>query len=314
MYRLNILHSIALGIALTQLLSVSFADNFDKADTNGDGALDRAEFSAFIHEMANSIEPYFMPIKSSVEITDGSALLADGSDLASSTIKALLVIIVTELGDKTFFIAAILAMRHGRMVVYLGAMLALALMHVLSCIMGLALPSILPRKYTHFASALLFLYFGYKLLKEATEIIGDGPSEELQEAEEEIGKKSDNISNEDLDVEFGDGDGSKVPAGKPNATIYSQLIVGDAFKVFTQAFTLTFLAEWGDRSQIATVGLAASRNVWGILIGGIVGHALCTGLAVIGGKLLATKISPKTVSLAGGALFLGFGVHALFVE
>ena len=31
--------------------------------------------------------------------------------------------------------------------------------------------------------------------------------------------------------------------------------------ILLQAFTLTFLAEWGDRSQIATI-LLASREVW----------------------------------------------------
>jgi len=32
-----------------------------------------------------------------------------------------------------------------------------------------------------------------------------------------------------------------------------------------EVFTLTFLAEWGDRSQLATIGLAASTNVVGAL-------------------------------------------------
>jgi putative Ca2+/H+ antiporter (TMEM165/GDT1 family) len=42
------------------------------------------------------------------------------------------VIIVSELGDKTFFIAAIMAMRHPRHTVFLGAITALGLMTVLS--------------------------------------------------------------------------------------------------------------------------------------------------------------------------------------
>lgn len=44
-----------------------------------------------------------------------------------------------------------------------------------------------------------------------------------------------------------------------------------------EAFTLTFLAEWGDRSQIATIGLATTSDVLGVTIGGILGHAICTG-------------------------------------
>merc|ERR1719421_2767970 len=70
----------------------------------------------------------------------------------------------TEVGDKTFFIAAILAMRHARLVVFAGALGALAVMTVLSALLGLALPSLLPRTYTHYASAGLFLYFGCRSL------------------------------------------------------------------------------------------------------------------------------------------------------
>lgn len=42
------------------------------------------------------------------------------------------VIIVSELGDKTFFIAAIMAMKHPRLTVFMGAIMALALMTILS--------------------------------------------------------------------------------------------------------------------------------------------------------------------------------------
>lgn len=47
-------------------------------------------------------------------------------------VAAISVIIVSELGDKTFFIAAIMAMRYNRLVVLAGAMLALGVMTCLS--------------------------------------------------------------------------------------------------------------------------------------------------------------------------------------
>lgn len=76
------------------------------------------------------------------------------------------------------------------------------------------------------------------------------------------------------------------------ATAFSMLS-----KIFIQAFTMTTMAEWGDRSQMATVILAAREDMYGVCVGGILGHALCTGLAVVGGRIIATRISVKTVTL-----------------
>lgn len=79
-----------------------------------------------------------------------------------------------------------------------------------------------------------------------------------------------------------------------------------------EAFTMTFLAEWGDRSQITTISLAASQNVFGVTLGGCIGHFACTGAAVLGGKSLAAVIEPRTVNIIGGVLFLLFGAIALY--
>ncbi|CAN0041714.1 unnamed protein product, partial [Discosporangium mesarthrocarpum] len=67
-------------------------------------------------------------------------------------VDSVAMIIATEIGDKTFFIAAIMAMTHPRIVVFCGAIGALAVMTVLSALLGFALPSILPKTYTHYAS------------------------------------------------------------------------------------------------------------------------------------------------------------------
>ena len=70
---------------------------------------------------------------------DVKHLIQDAREFADSSVTfwhafvaAVSVIIVSELGDKTWFIAAIMAMRHSRLTVFFGAMGALALMTVLS--------------------------------------------------------------------------------------------------------------------------------------------------------------------------------------
>jgi len=139
--------------------------------------------------------------------------------------------------------------------------------------------------------------------------MGDGPSDELQEVEEELINKKEGVAAEEDTVEdVEDGNKTTSPSGVSKKSLRTENV-----KVFTQAFTLTFLAEWGDRSQIATIALAASKNVFGVIIGGLAGHAFCTGLAVIGGRILAARISEKSVAIVGGFLFLGFALHSFLV-
>ena len=38
-------------------------------------------------------------------------------------------------------------------------------------------------------------------------------------------------------------------------------------QLFINCFSMTFIAEWGDRSQLATIVLAGINNVWGVIIG-----------------------------------------------
>lgn len=79
---------------------------------------------------------------------------------------------------------------------------------------------------------------------------------------------------------------TRKPKTKSNKSIMTRVLI--------QAFSMTFLAEWGDRSQLTTIILAARDNVYGVIVGGVLGHALCTGLAVIGGRMIAQRISVRT--------------------
>ena len=193
-------------------------------------------------------------------------------------------ILATELGDRTFFIAAIMAMKYSRAVILGGALGALVVMTVLSCAFGLTAIALIPQVYVHYGVVLMMFYFGVQLVRSSWAMKEAG-FEELEEVEQEVS----------LDT---------MEKGKSELKRTLQQIA-------LQAFTMTFLAEWGDRSQFATIALAADSNVWGVCLGGIIGHSICTGIAVIGGRFIANYVSEKTVTLVGGCLFLFFGFLAL---
>lgn len=65
-------------------------------------------------------------------LINGNRIVEIDLGFVHAFLASMSVIIVSELGDKTFFIAAIMAMRHPRLTVFAGALLALGLMTVLS--------------------------------------------------------------------------------------------------------------------------------------------------------------------------------------
>ncbi|MCV3217069.1 TMEM165/GDT1 family protein [Plectonema radiosum NIES-515] len=194
---------------------------------------------------------------------------------------ALLLITVSELGDKTFFIAVILAMRHSRQLVLIGAIAALAAMTIISVVAGQAI-SFLPKLYIHYAEIVLFIGFGIKLLYDANRMpasscdaeVVEEAKEAVEQAEKQLPKKKTPLS------------------------------------IIVETFVLTFMAEWGDRTQFATIALAASNNPFGVTVGAILGHSICAVIAVSCGRLIAGRISDRQLTLIGGCLFIVFGVIA----
>jgi hypothetical protein len=77
--------------------------------------------------------------------------------------QAFAMIMVTELGDETFIIAALLAMRHPRLTVYAGAMGALTFMTVISTALGYVLPNLISPTATKHAATVLYTIFGARL-------------------------------------------------------------------------------------------------------------------------------------------------------
>ncbi|KAJ3364502.1 hypothetical protein GGF32_001602 [Allomyces javanicus] len=235
---------------------------------------------------------------------------AAGAD-RRSLITSSLMIIVSEIGDKTFLIAAILAMTHPRAVVFAAALSALAVMSVLSALLGNVLPALLSRTYTQALAGLLFAVFGVRMFFEARAMPkGQGTDEEMAEVAAELEerdgdyKRLERGSSKDLN----DDEGKAAAASASRTSAIKNLLSFILSPIFVETFVLTFLAEWGDRSQIATIALGAAGHVVSVMIGTIVGHSLCTGLAVVGGRMLASRISVRTVTMAGSFVFICFAI------
>ena len=166
-------------------------------------------------------------------------------------IASISIIVVSELGDKTFFIGAIMAMRHSRLTVYSGAMSALGAMTILSALLGNIVTNFIPRIYTYYLSSLLFAGFGIKMLKDGYAMSSNEGAEEYKEVQEEV-EKAESINDlESVNVAETVNKSSKanqqqqqqLVLTKQSITAKITLIIRRYVSViFIQAFMMTFLA------------------------------------------------------------------------
>lgn len=73
-----------------------------------------------------------------------------------------------------------------------------------------------------------------------------------------------------------------------------------------------FLAELGDKTQLATISLAAQYNSWiGVWLGSTLGMVIADGLAIVVGIAVGKKLPERVIKIASAAIFIGFGVFTL---
>ena len=84
------------------------------------------------------------------------------------------------------------------------------------------------------------------------------------------------------------------------------------FGVFGTTFIAFFLAEMGDKTQIATVALAAQyQAVFSVVVGTTLGMMIANVPAVLLGDRIADKIPVKLVHRIVAAIFLILGLATL---
>jgi putative Ca2+/H+ antiporter (TMEM165/GDT1 family) len=186
-----------------------------------------------------------------------------------AALTAFLLIVPVELPDKTFVATLVLATRYRPWPVWCGVIVAFGVQTAVAVLAG-RLITLLPPSPVRFVAGVLFAV-GAVLLVRAARRSGIEEQQKEQEYERKLA---------------GDGDNRR-----------------DWFRAAGASFLVLFAAEWGDLSQLLTVGLVArGGHPAAVFVGAWVGLAAVSGTAVLLGRVLLKYVSLALVQYVGAAI------------
>ena len=85
------------------------------------------------------------------------------------------------------------------------------------------------------------------------------------------------------------------------------------WRVFAKVFGVVFVAEIGDKTQLATVLFPAESGAsrWAVFAGAASALAVAAGIGVLLGAQLERFVKPSTLKLVAGIGFIAIGVWTL---
>ena len=176
-----------------------------------------------------------------------------------------------ELPDKTFIATLVLATRFKHLWVWLGVISAFAVQVFIAVAAG-GLLALAPERLVLAVTLILFVIGAVVMIRGGLHSRAD----ELATAEAEAAEVSDRA----------DADTATTP-----------------LRIFVLSFAVLFLAEWGDLSQLLTAGLAArTGEPASVFIGSWVALAAVSGLAVLAGSWLRSRVPIWRIRLVSGVI------------
>jgi len=183
------------------------------------------------------------------------------------------VVFVAELGDKTQLLALGYGARHGLRTVVIGLTLGYAAAGAVAALVGGLLGATLPERPIGLAAGALFLLFAVLAWRDLDDAHDDGDDDDgdddhLQHAERRV----------------------------PTRSVVASI-----------ALTIA-IAEFGDKTQLATAALAAQANPFATWLGATGGVVTAGTLGAVAGSRIGRRIEPRKIQIASAVLFAGFGV------
>jgi putative Ca2+/H+ antiporter (TMEM165/GDT1 family) len=83
------------------------------------------------------------------------------------------------------------------------------------------------------------------------------------------------------------------------------------WKLLGSTFLAIFLAEMGDKTQLATMSLAAGSSRWTVFAGSALALVATSAVAVLAGEAVSRLVSPLWLKRAAGLVFVVMGAWFL---
>lgn len=85
------------------------------------------------------------------------------------------------------------------------------------------------------------------------------------------------------------------------------------WKLALTTFAAVFLAELGDKTQLATLAFASTgRSRWAVFIGSACALVAASAIAVLAGEAVSRTVPPNVMKRAAGAAFVAIGLWVLW--
>jgi putative Ca2+/H+ antiporter (TMEM165/GDT1 family) len=83
------------------------------------------------------------------------------------------------------------------------------------------------------------------------------------------------------------------------------------WKLVASTFVAVFLAEMGDKTQLATMTLAAGSSRWAVFAGSALALVATSAIAVLAGEAVARAVPPHWLKRGAGVVFVAMGLFFL---
>jgi len=253
-----------------QLLALSVENQTSLGHTAATARLGRIQ----LHQQG---VPPLPPLGAAVASAAGTKPLKGGS-LATRMdviVRSFCVVAVAEIFDKTWFVALICALNYGKKISFTGGFLALALHVFLAAALGVAISQFFSIRALCFSTAAVFFLLATAYLVEflSSDTSDDVIAERSTEAKESMQGEKDSS-------EWTDALG--------------------------RVFLAVFVAEWGDRTQVAMITLHSSAPWLPVCLGSLVAFLVLTLSAVAAATLMQhAKLSERFVlGISAGSFFV----------